>query len=116
MAVDTPGKRFSMMSFGRGPRAFPLPIPDGSFDDGDRAHLLGLYSGISLVSIKPAPFFVVAAMVAVPGAIACQVAVPGAIEGQVAVPGAIACEVAVPGAVEGQTAVPGAIIGQVTRS
>lgn len=96
MAVDTAGKRFSMLSFGRGSRAHPLPIPDGSFDASDRSHLLGLYAGITLGSFKSGPFIVVAAQVAVPGAIACQVAVPGAIEGQVATPGAI--------------------IGQVTRS
>lgn len=43
MAVDTKAKRFSMLSFGR--RGHVLPAADGSFGQGDRLNLLGLYSG-----------------------------------------------------------------------
>jgi len=39
MAVDTASKRLSIL-FGE-----TLPVPSGSFDAGDRLHLLGLYSG-----------------------------------------------------------------------
>jgi len=32
---------------------YTLPVPDGSFDDGDRAHLLGFYSGVPFAGIAP---------------------------------------------------------------
>lgn len=44
-----------MLNFGRTP-VYPLFIPDGSIDDGDRYHLLNLYSGIALSSVSP-PIF-----------------------------------------------------------
>ncbi len=44
MAVDTAGKRASMMRFGR-PFIFRL-IPDGSIDQADRETLTMKYSGI----------------------------------------------------------------------
>jgi len=47
MAVDTAAKRFSIMNLGTQP-IFPLFIPDSSIDNGDRYHLLTLYSGIEL--------------------------------------------------------------------
>lgn len=47
MAVNTASRRFSMMRLGR-VGVGPLPPPDGAIDAGDRAHLLGLYSGIAL--------------------------------------------------------------------
>lgn len=47
MAIDTAAKQMSMLNFGDG-RSRVLPIPDGAYDGPDRAHLLGLYSGISL--------------------------------------------------------------------
>ncbi len=50
MAIDTRQKRFSMMSF---PLNVPSPVlfeADGTVDADDRAHLLGLYSGIALAS------------------------------------------------------------------
>lgn len=47
MAVDTKDRRLSMLNFGEGDAL--LPDSDGSFDADDMAHLLGLYSGISLV-------------------------------------------------------------------
>lgn len=53
MAVDTKGKRFSMLNFGQGDAL--LPIADGSFDQADRQHLLGLYSGI-LATAGVGPF------------------------------------------------------------
>jgi hypothetical protein len=47
MAIDTANKRFSMMNFGRPPTS-PLFPPSGSITEGDRYHLLNLYSGITL--------------------------------------------------------------------
>lgn len=45
MAVDTRRKRASLI--GRGlPFRITLPLADGSIDQGDRRHLLGLYAGI----------------------------------------------------------------------
>lgn len=56
MAIDSVNKRFSMMNLGTQP-IFPLFPPGGiSIDDGDKYHLLGLYSGIALSS-TPAPIF-----------------------------------------------------------
>lgn len=55
MAIDTASKRFSMMNFGTQPIS-PLFIPDGSVDEGDRLHLLTLYSGISLSAVTPPVF------------------------------------------------------------
>lgn len=52
MAVDTPEKRRSMMSLSL-PLWDSLPVADGSFDDGDRAHLLGFYSGIPFAGAPP---------------------------------------------------------------
>ena len=46
MATDK-DKRYSMLNFGDGD--ILLPEPDGSIDAGDRAHLLGLYSGITFL-------------------------------------------------------------------
>ena len=46
MAVDTAAKRFSMMTFGDGDHT--LPRPDGTIAEGDRLHLLNLYSGIDV--------------------------------------------------------------------
>lgn len=51
MAVDTRQKRFSMMNFGEGDQV--LFEADGTVDADDRAHLLGLYSGISLIAVTP---------------------------------------------------------------
>lgn len=48
MAIDTSRKRWSMLSFGRA--GYTLPVADGSFSAGDRAHLLGLYYGLALAA------------------------------------------------------------------
>lgn len=45
MAIDTRAKRFSMMTFGDIWQP-SIPTPSGSFDQGDRQHLLHGYSGI----------------------------------------------------------------------
>ena len=47
MAIDTREKRFSMINFGT---SIPIALftPDGAVDADDRAHLLNLYSGITL--------------------------------------------------------------------
>lgn len=45
MAVDTFEKRLSVLDFGR--PGWCLPVADGSFDQADRQHLLGLYADIS---------------------------------------------------------------------
>lgn len=50
MAVDTAGKRFSMIGFG-GPVPQMVVIPDGTIGAPDRADLLYLYSGITLAAI-----------------------------------------------------------------
>ena len=46
MAIDTRAKRVSMINFGEGDQI--LFDPDNVVGAGDRAHMLGLYSGISL--------------------------------------------------------------------
>ncbi len=50
MAVDTRQKRMSMMGFGTSIPGAILFEADGSVDADDRAHLLGLYSGIALAT------------------------------------------------------------------
>lgn len=45
MAVDTARKRASLIGYGL-PFRLMLPIADGSLDQGDRQHLVGLYAGI----------------------------------------------------------------------
>ena len=52
MAVDTPAKRSSMLNWACGLSFNLLPIPDGSYDAGDRQHLLGLYRGIAFGAIS----------------------------------------------------------------
>lgn len=44
MAIDSVSKRFSIMDFGGA--SWAIPIPDGTFDQGDRQHFLQSYSGI----------------------------------------------------------------------
>ena len=44
MAVDTKTKRLSMINFGT-LTTDTLPEPDASIDEGDRLHLLDLFSG-----------------------------------------------------------------------
>lgn len=46
MAIDTAAKRYSMINLAH--HHAILIIPDGTIGDADRAHLLGLYSGIAL--------------------------------------------------------------------
>ncbi len=48
MAVDTAAKRYSMINLAHHHEI--LIIPDASVDAPDRAHFLGLYSGISLLA------------------------------------------------------------------
>ena len=43
--IDTLRKRASLLGFDL-PYADMLPIADGSFDQGDRQHFLGMYSGL----------------------------------------------------------------------
>jgi hypothetical protein len=52
MAIDTRQKRFSMLNFSWVP---PVALfeADGSVDADDRAHLLNLYSGITLENPTP---------------------------------------------------------------
>lgn len=57
MAVDTRQKRFSMINFGEGDLC--LFEADAAVDADDRAHLLGLYSGIALdnpAAIETSPY------------------------------------------------------------
>lgn len=51
MAIDTPAKRTSMLTFGRFWGPITLPIPNGAYDDADRQHLLACYSGIAFASV-----------------------------------------------------------------
>lgn len=46
--IDTPSKRRSSLAKRRLPwlRRFTLPIPDATVDQGDRQHLVGVYSGV----------------------------------------------------------------------
>ena len=54
MAVDTRNKRFSLLGFGHGYGIpYVLPNPDGTIDSDDRAQLIYLYPGISIVSGQP---------------------------------------------------------------
>ena len=55
MAIDSKAKRFSMFNFGED--CALLPDPDGSFDQGDRQHFLGLYSGILASAPGGYPFY-----------------------------------------------------------
>jgi len=48
MAIDTREKRMSMINFGE--IDLTLFESDGAIDADDRAHLLGLYSGIALAA------------------------------------------------------------------
>ena len=48
MAVDTAEKRYSMLNFGDGSNSHLLFETDGSVDADDRAHMLDIYSGITL--------------------------------------------------------------------
>lgn len=45
MAVDTAEEKLSLLNFGL-PFIRVLPFADNSLDQGDKQHLLGLYSGI----------------------------------------------------------------------
>lgn len=54
MAVDTKDKRFSMLNLGRGSSRL-LMDPDGTVDDPDKQHLVGLYSGIAFDDGLPDP-------------------------------------------------------------
>lgn len=47
MAIDTAAKRFSMMDMGLEGYTPAVPLPDGTIDEGDRAHSLWLYSGLT---------------------------------------------------------------------
>ena len=42
MAINSNSHRLSMLNFGEGDMV--LPYPDGSMDQGDRQHMLGLFS------------------------------------------------------------------------
>lgn len=53
MAVDTATKRYSMINFSTGDQQFPVPVNGVAADD--RAHLLALYSGISLTVAASTP-------------------------------------------------------------
>lgn len=55
MAIDSAGKRYSMMNFGVNP-VIPMIIPDGTIAASDRSHFLNLYSGIDLGAVT-APVF-----------------------------------------------------------
>jgi len=54
MAIDTAEKRFSIMDF-RETSNITLPVPTGSFDQGDRQHLLDFYAGILFGGSVAAP-------------------------------------------------------------
>lgn len=47
MAIDTTEKKFSLLNYGL-PWPATLPEADGSLDEGDKVHLLNLYSGIEI--------------------------------------------------------------------
>lgn len=47
MAIDTAAKRLSMLDFCGTVMSPGIPIPDGTFDAGDRAHMLLLYAGFA---------------------------------------------------------------------
>lgn len=51
MAIDTASRRYSMIGFGAPGVELVTPVPDGSITAPDRAHLLGLYPGISIVVV-----------------------------------------------------------------
>ena len=45
MAIDSREKKTSLLGYGL-PFRVSLPYPDGTLDQGDRQHLIGLYAGI----------------------------------------------------------------------
>lgn len=47
MAVDTPAKRASALTFQSPTPHLVLPPPDASVDSGDKSHMLLLYAGIA---------------------------------------------------------------------
>lgn len=54
MAIDTKADRFSIMNFGMFVSCETILIdPDGTIDQGDRQHLLGLYRDILFASPDP---------------------------------------------------------------
>ena len=87
MAVDTREKRFSLIGYGL-PFRLTLPVADGSFDVGDRLHLLGLYAGIVPATVNDVlGGRIVAGYVFVPGLRAGSVFARGAQAGHVFHPG-----------------------------
>jgi hypothetical protein len=85
MAVDTKAKRMSADNFCN-PFDYVLPIPDGSIDQADRQHLLGLYSGIEAIVLN-GPFFIDRFTVFVPGDVRAHVFLPGDARSTVFLPG-----------------------------
>lgn len=74
MAVDTRQKRFSMLGLGR----MPPPVlfeADGTVDDDDIAHLLGLYSGITISSLTAENFPTVESVTTATGAYVATIGV-----------------------------------------
>jgi hypothetical protein len=83
MAVDSRQKRMSIMNWGNVWRS-QWPIGDGAFDQGDRQHLLRMYSGILWAEADiSAVYRVIASQLHAPGAVVSQLHTPGAVAKQV---------------------------------
>ena len=90
MAIDTQAKRYAMMAFRRGGI---LPVPDGTIAAADRAHLLWLYGGITLVgAVVAGPYSMAAAEVFTAGAAEGEVFQAGQAKGHVFQAGAAKSE------------------------
>lgn len=85
MAVDTPSKRFSLLEMDF-PFSMNLPVPSGSFDQGDRQQLLHGYSGILWES--PAVGLIID-LITLPGLITRNTNIDGSIQRNLSVSGEI---------------------------
>lgn len=82
MAVDTAAKRKRALDAGMG---WGTPLPDGTLEAVDRAHLLGLYHAAELIV---GPYRVVKATTFAPGAARAATFAPGAVRATTFAPGA----------------------------
>lgn len=83
MAVDTNTKKLSLINFGL-PWVDTLPEPSGDLDQGDRQHLISLYSGILAFEgeVINGPFCACAAGYYLPRAISVGFHLAGAVASQ----------------------------------
>jgi hypothetical protein len=64
MAIDTAAKRASMLNFGNDDL---LPVPSGTFDQGDRQTFLSLYSGLLVSGLTQVADFMMSKLLLIRG-------------------------------------------------